>query len=182
LSYNLTILSNHFMHPYTPHLLADLEKAKENKPDKPNLRVLYPDHPAMDYEGLEYIAEWELGPMKPLKDWLGIEKEIFPPAEQLEDEDLEKVIDSFLELLQHFNHDVILPDQMPFSQIYTLLVDYLDEETQNISEGSMVMDFCSGTPEGCQLGEFCSCKDLNFDDFKINNSNDSPEDYKELPF
>jgi len=164
------------MHPYIPHLLEDLEKAKENKPDKPNLRVLYPDHPAMDYEGLEYIAEWEMGPTKLLKVWLGIEKEIFPPAEQLEEEDLYKVVDSFLELLQHFNHDVILPNEMPVSQVYSLLVEYLDEETPNISEGSLVMSFCSSTPQDCKLGEYCSCKDYIDDDFI-----DAQKEDKELP-
>ena len=126
------------MHPYLPHLLADLETAKANKPAKPNYRLLYPDHPAFEY-GLDYIAEWELGKNKPLKGWLGIEPENFPPKDQFEESDLEAVVEKFLDLLLHFNVSVMLPDEMPYAMVYDLLVGYLEEEIHIVSEGSLVM-------------------------------------------
>lgn len=164
------------MHPYLPYLLDDLTQAKTNKPDRPNYRLLYPDHPAFEY-GLDYIVEWEMGLTKQLKDWVVLEKEIFPPPEHLTEDEMRLVITSFIKLLNHFNVDVALPEKIPVPDVYQLLINTLDHEIQIVSEATMTIDFCSGNAEGCELGSFCSCKDIDFESMDIPEKNND-----ELPF
>jgi hypothetical protein len=100
------------MEKYVAQLLEELEKLKANKPDKPNVHVLYPDHPALDY-GLDYIAEWECAPMIPMAELMGFALENLPVVEKLTEIQATAINEKILEVWQEFNFYADFPNGLP---------------------------------------------------------------------
>jgi len=158
--------NNLFMQNYLTQFLHDLKGAQNNKPVKPNYKVLYPDHPANDpeYEGhLDYIMEWEMGPQYDADDLFGISVDAFPPAERLTESQQQSLVEAILELWQAFNIVADYPDEVPVTALYNALVNrWKGEPFQYISEGTLHLEFCHYEPEECPWGlEYCTCKELH---------------------
>jgi len=147
------------MEKYIQQLLQDIENAKLNKPDKPDVALLYPDHPALEY-GLDHIAEWESAPFQPMEKLMGIETDWFPPEEKLTDDMISQLYKKFLELWEVFNFYPDFPDKLPERIRYSFLVKELKEEVQYISEGMMHIGFCHYDPDDCPFDKaYCHCTD-----------------------
>jgi hypothetical protein len=165
------------MQKYVDQLIEDLEKAKGNKPDKPNVNILYPDHPALDY-GLDYIAEWECTPRIPMAELTGLDQDNFPPADKLTETQMEAICDKILQVWQEFNLYADFPEGLPAITKYQLLRKRWGEDVQYISEGNCHLEFCEYDHQNCPFGiDYCQCKDL--DHFDMDNM--TPQDEKELP-
>ena len=148
------------MEKYVRQLLTDLQEAKSRKPEKPNVRVLYPDHPAIEF-GLDYIAEWEMNPYIPIPELLGIQTIEFPNVEKLTKIQIEELVDGILELWQEFNMYADFPNKLPVDIKYKVLLSYWNESVQYISKGILHISFCNCIPEECPFGiSYCTCKDL----------------------
>ncbi len=144
------------MENYLKQLIADMRHAAKNLPQKP-----YYDIPP-EAEGIEYVIEWENAIEKPMHDWIGLTKDLFPPPEKLSEKELAMMVDEILKLWQAYNFYADLPENLPAGIVYKVLVDYFDKPVAWISEGNMHIEFCSYDPENCPWPiEFCMCKDLH---------------------
>jgi hypothetical protein len=164
------------MQKYVEQLVADLDAAKANRPEKPNVRVLYPDHPALDY-GLDYIAEWECAPQIPMNDLFGIDAVVFPDAERLTDAQVEQLVDAILSLWGYYNFAADVYDDVPIHLVYKALVNkWKNKPVQYVSEGVSHLEFCDYEPERCPWGmEYCRCKDFEDDDMDMEKYKMTPE-------
>ena len=163
------------MQKYINQLVADLKAAKNNIPEKPNVRVLYPDHPALDY-GLDYIAEWECAPEGSMNNLFGINAVVFPDAAKLSAEQMEELSYTILELWAAFNFAAEFPDEVPVHLVYTELVKkWRESSVQYTSSGTWHLEFCHYEPSECPWGmEYCTCKEFADDDMDM-------EKYKMIP-
>ena len=81
------------------------------------------------------------------------------------------VIAAFKKMMASWNLDIYLPDKLPVSIAYSIVVDTLNQKTAIVDVGFVSFDYCSGSPEGCVFKEYCPCLDISIDF--------SPEDPKE---
>jgi len=149
------------MQKYVDQLIQRMKEAESQAVDPIDPRLLYPDHPSMEYEGLEYIAKIERDEPTAGEEMFGIAKDEFPSVERLTDTQLESLYNGICELLNSINNKIILPDEMPWELKYPLAVSLWDEGFMNLrgSPGFWNFDFCTGEPEGCAMEEYCPCKD-----------------------
>lgn len=92
---------------------------------------------------------------------LDIDAGQFPPAEQLNDEQLGKVVDGFQALLLSWNLCAEFPENLPLVKRYQLLIATLDKEAVVMNYGMVHLEFCEYDPETCPFGtEFCSCENF----------------------
>jgi hypothetical protein len=163
------------MEKYVNQLLGDLESAKGNRPPKPNVRVLYPDHPALDY-GLDYIAEWECSPQIPMNELFGLDAEIFPDASRLNTTQIEQLVEAILDLWAFYNFGTYIPDGTPMDLVYKALIDkWKNDPISYVSEGTVTLEFCGYEPDLCPWGmEHCTCKEFD-DDFDMDKYKMTPE-------
>lgn len=139
---------------YVHQLIEDLEAAKSNVPEVP--KWLYEE----PMPGLWYIAEWENAPSKPLSEWFGISKNMFPPISQLSNEDIEHLAFAMSDLWVTFNFIPVLPEKLPARYVYKVLADNWDMDAQYISEGSCWIELCSYDPANCPFPiEYCELRE-----------------------
>jgi hypothetical protein len=117
---------------------------------------------------------------EPLGEILGFEEIQFPPIEKLNDNQMQRISEAFVECLFSWNITAEIPEEAPISLRYSLLVSTLKKQVYIQNSGFIHLEFCQYDVETCPFGnEFCQCKDfdIDFDDM------DSFE-YKdgELPF
>ncbi len=172
------------MEKYINQLLDDLAKAAEKPLQCPDYSKIYPNHPANDYKGLEYIIAWEMAPQEPLSKLFDIDATAFPPPEQLTEAQAEKLIEAILHLWEVNNVYPILPERLPSSFIvYKELVRcWAEQGIAIMPEGSTEIRFCHYIAEECPWGmEYCTCKDEDWynDDIDTYIKDDDPD---ALPF
>lgn len=143
------------MHPYIPHLLADIRAAHRNRqPDSDEVR------PSMSIEEvLEEAERWAIGPepQHTFGYYCGLEARDFPPPEQLSRQDLEWVCNGFREMLLSWGADVSLPETLPLSLEYQFTVGTQNERFELVSYGRITFDVCTGYAPDCALKEYCPC-------------------------
>jgi len=89
--------------------------------------------------------------------YCGLKRASFPPTDQLSEGELAQVNSAFVAMMKSWNLEVEFPDDLPQARRYDLLMDILVRPVMIFKHGYFCFDFCTGKPEGCQLGEFCSC-------------------------
>lgn len=149
------------MEKYIQQLLEDIEVAHYNLPDTPDIGILYPDHPALEY-GLDHIAEWKCAPYQPFEKLLGLTADQFPPIEKLRHDEIELLVEKLLQLWAAFNFHADFPNDLPNYLKYQLMINKLSEEVQYVSSGTIHFEFCDYDPQHCPYGiEYCQCKQLD---------------------
>ena len=140
------------MHPYIPHLLADIAAAHRSE----ELAELQkPQTFEEEMEEVErYVSE---DPEHTLSYYCGLKKEDFPPAEQLSVSDMKAVIKAFDAMLSTWNLSIDIPKKLPAAFAYTLMVDTLNKKTMITNYGFVSFDFCTGYAPECELKEYCPC-------------------------
>ncbi len=150
------------MKKYITQLLADLKSAEKNIPPTPNYKVLYPDHPAHDYD-LEHIVAWECTPFQTMSELFGIESDAFPPEDKLTDRQVSCLTKGIRSLWLAFGSDVAVPKGTPRRRLYNILIDaWRNEPMQYIPNdgGFSTFEFCNANPETCKWGEYCGCIEM----------------------
>ena len=155
------------MHPYLIHLLEDIEHAKrtghkEYDPFGNSIESAESDYKYSDSDSLEehfkeverYVSE---DPPATFGEICGLKVSDFPPAEQLTEEDMQIIINAFKKMSATWNHNFSFPETLPTQIFYKIMVDTLDEKTWIVNSGTVSFDYCSGNPDGCKFGEYCSC-------------------------
>jgi hypothetical protein len=139
------------MHPYIPHLLSDIQSAYHFTTP---IQI-----PLTFEEEMEEVEKWAEGRDIPNKLSIacGLSPELFPPPEQLTEEDMRIVIQAMEEMLESWHRKVYLPDNVPIPMAYNLIIGLLEEEAWYMPAGYLCHDFCSGYAPECQLKEYCPC-------------------------
>ncbi|MEB2774397.1 hypothetical protein SYJ56_03715 [Algoriphagus sp. D3-2-R+10] len=96
-------------------------------------------------------------PMPGFSRYCGLKRESFPPKEKLSESQLAKVATAFIAMMKSWNLEVSFPDDLPQQRRYDLLMGILVRPVMIFKHGFYCFDFCTGNPDGCQLGEYCSC-------------------------
>ena len=148
------------MQKYVDQLLCRMKDAANDSSLPVDPKILYPGHPSMGYQGMEYIAEWEMGQMSPAEELFNISKIEFPPVNKLNPTQIEVLIDGILTMIKSINNHIDLPDEMPEDRKYELIVGLWEEGFQPISTGTQNIDFCTGHSPDCELKEYCQCREI----------------------
>ncbi|HEY8659090.1 MAG TPA: hypothetical protein VIL78_08640 [Hanamia sp.] len=162
------------MHPYIPHLLADIAAARRTKiPEEKTL-------PRTFEEEMEEIEHWATGEsaVHTFGYYCGLKSENFPPAEQLTEEAMILIRKAFEQMIFTWNHGIDLPENLPVSFAYKMIVDSLNMKTSIVNSGSMHFDFCSGYAPGCIFKEYCPCLEIWNHPIEIDGSKDDDD----IPF
>lgn len=147
------------MEAYITHLLSDILEAK--RPEQPSLTYVYPE---MIEDYAEEVDRWpESDPVYTFGYYCGLSPEQFPPAHLLSSLQMEKLCDAFSRMMFTWNLDTDIPDDVPVSKRYELLVSTLNIKT-DINSSLTTFELCSDDPPSCPMGEYCTCKDFLGDD------------------
>lgn len=140
------------MHPYIPHLLADIGAAHRTEIPEEKFPQTMEDH-------FEEIDKWVSGeePEHTFGYYCGLNSENFPPPEQLNDEEMILIRKAFEKMMFTWNQGISLPEKLPVAFAYKMIVDSLDMKTSMVNSGQMSFDFCSGYAPDCAFKEFCPC-------------------------
>lgn len=156
------------MHPYIKHLLSDIKGA-----EKPDEDPIEEQLPKSFEEEMEEIERWVSSEGEtPLSRLTNLNKEDFPPPEQLTEKDMEAVLGAYDNMLATWNISVDYPEVMPTIDRYKFLrKTILKDKVTPMSFGFVHLDYCTGNPEGCEWGKYCSCLDyyneLTDEDLKL---------------
>jgi hypothetical protein len=141
------------VHPYIPHLLSDIKAAHRLE------QAAETSFSQSFEEEMEEIERYISGDgEQPLSYFTGLKKETFPPAELLNEKDMEAVLNSFDEMLETWNIIIDYPEAMPVKERYCFLIWHvLENEVTPVSFGNVHFDFCTGYAPDCAWGQYCSC-------------------------
>lgn len=141
------------MHPYLPHLLADITAAHRIDNAQPTQ-----ESQTIEDE-LEEIERWVAGREHEhtFGYYCGLTTEGFPPPEQFSQKELQQVCRAIDELLFSWNATIDLPKKMPLPIKYKFMVNTLNEPFTPVSSGFIGFDFCTGYAPDCALKEYCPC-------------------------
>ncbi len=158
------------MHPYLPHLLADIAAATrpEEAQRAPLLAAGFDPDDSLEahFQDIDRLVRGDFdGPYQPtLGQYVGLHAEDFPPADQLSDEDMSAAAEAFHRMLESWNHSAAVPDGVPPTLEYGLLVELLAEPTFIHRAGIKCFDWCAGVPHGCRLAQYCPCIKIREED------------------
>ena len=140
------------MQRYLKQLIEEMHEAAKNTPAKP-----YYEH---DWgPELDYVIEWENNPSKPMGEWFGLSLEQFPPVDKLNSLQIEEMNTAFAELWAAYNFYAEFPEKTPAKLRYELYRKHINEGIVWASQGSSIIDFCTGNCEDCDVKEYCEIKD-----------------------
>lgn len=110
----------------------------------------------------DYMMELEEMPDQPMSHWFGLNKELFPAPELLNEEETELMATELEELWEAYSFIPDFPEGLPAKLRYELMWKYLDQPCHHWPGGwEYHFEFCEYEPETCPFGhEFCHCKDL----------------------
>lgn len=146
------------MENYIHQLLEDLEKQYNMEPTSPDYRLLYPRYSDLPDE-IAYIAEWEMARPTPVEELFNIPAHRFPPAEKLNQEQMERIITGILDLWEAWRITTSIPAGVPIEITYKFLIQFWKEESITfVSEGHIHMDLCDYDIFNCPWSkEYCEC-------------------------
>jgi len=144
------------MHPYIPHLLADITAAHRTE-----ILEITEREPTIE-EHFEEIEKWLEGEelQHTFGYYCGLDSAIFPPADQLTNKEMILVRKAFEKMMYTWNHGIDLPESLPAAFAYKLIVDCLNRKTEIVNSGCMSFDFCTGYAPDCELKEYCPCLEI----------------------
>jgi len=148
------------MQKYVSQFVEKINNVSKNIPTPISPTILYPNHPAMEYKGLAYIAEFEMGHNIPAEELFGIAKIEYPPSQKLSENQMKAILIATEKMFIAINNQIDFPKKMSIERKYKLLFDLWDEGFQPLSEGIFHIDFCNGYAPECSLKEFCYCTDV----------------------
>lgn len=89
-----------------------------------------------------HLLEIDLGEEKPLCERLGVSKGVFPPVENLEDEEVEILVQKIQELWEAYHYIADLPPGISSREAYQALLHVWEEPVMMFATGRWHFDFC----------------------------------------
>ncbi len=140
------------MHPYLPHLLADIIAAHQRKDSNPEQTSTSLDEHFREID--RYISG---DSEQTLRYYCGLDPADFPPVGEFSEEEIKQLCHAFEEMLDSWNVSVDWPENLPWDKRYGMTVALLNREFTPMNFGMVVFDFCTGYAPECELGEYCKC-------------------------
>ena len=142
------------MKEYLDQLLADIARATGHV-----------EWPYTDYQDNElfWISEAEeerTAPRRSLEEWTGIRKAQLPPHDQLDDDQVAKLLEALKKLLDAHNWSFVLQIAVPDRIQYECIRDNFDQTAIVKTCHMGFFELCRpGTPHrSCALGLYCHCR------------------------
>ena len=147
------------MQPYLDGLLADLLARHGQFPPEPNVRALAPDpnFPEFMADSINYL----FGPQYAMSDLFDLSAEAFPPPEKLTEAQASSLAQGILALWRSLNLLVDLPQGLPWTLAYPVLLRlWREESVPVVREGFVTLECCEYEPDHCPWpASYCMCKD-----------------------
>lgn len=144
------------MKAYVNYLLEDIQAAFRPEDFFVKRKKAPPlDELEAKLEEVDNFLNYDQSPV--LGKYCGIDRNDFPHADKLEEEDLKLLVSALVKMFESWNILVDLPENLPAEFGYRLVVDLLDRPMPIMQHGFFGMDFCTGNPEGCEFKEYCPC-------------------------
>lgn len=146
------------MERYLEQLIEDLHAARKNAP------VNVPQSQLDDQQILEELREIdriiEQEHEKPMHLIFGIDPSLFPPYENLNEEQAANLAEEIIELFLHFNIDPVYPENYPKEKLYPLLIQKLNEPFLYFPMGMTHLELCNFESSKCPFENgYCNCKE-----------------------
>jgi hypothetical protein len=141
------------MQNYIGQLLIDIAYATNN--------VSWP-FAEMELSLHEWISDDEedkTAPVRNLEEWTGISKEMLPPQEMLNDEQVPVLLDALKKMLEAYNCLFVLQIQVPERIQYAVIHDNFNQQAKVKRWHTGFFILCKADTEHkkCALGEYCHC-------------------------
>ncbi len=150
------------MQSYINHLIEDIANAHRAEQSYTAPAVEKDESMEAHFAEIERWIEHE--PTHTFSYYCGLQKEQFPPAEKLTEEQMQQINKAFGQLLFTWNLDTAIPENVPTALTYTLLVSVLDEKMEPVTSGILTFEFCNYDSASCPFGHYCTCKDFEDDE------------------
>lgn len=147
------------MHPYTKHLLEDIQNAFRPKDFFKN-KKLTSDEIGDHFSNIERWLNQDQEPT--FGSYCGLKSGDFPPFDFYSSQELKTVVKLFEKMMYSWNLSMDVPKNLPPDRKYKLMIATLDEPTLIVEDGFVGFDYCTGDPEGCELMEYCPCLKSEF--------------------
>lgn len=149
------------MQRYIEQLIEDLRNATLLAPADPYDDENLDDDEALEKE-LEEVEHFTSGPLEILSDILGIQKNLLPHPNRLQEKDVEKIIPEMIALMHAYNFHPEYPEQVPAGMLYAAIYNIWDDEFVRMSFGTVHIEFCDYNEENCPFPGFCHlCEESN---------------------
>jgi hypothetical protein len=156
------------MEAYIKQLLDDIQAAHRQEEESAETEAMpwETEEDRFMREMEERFAEVERfiheDPPHSLSYYCGLRLEQFPPAGQLEEEQVRAIIEGFVNMLRSWHIDTDIPDELPLRKAYTLLISLLNEHFWIDKWGTNTWSFCECEPSSCAYGAYCVCKEFEW--------------------
>ena len=88
---------------------------------------------------------------------IGLDLSQFPPAERLDDQQLEALTMALRPLMSAFGRHYGGPNDYPPRLLYPVLLESLRRPGGPMAGSLLAFDGCTGNPVGCRWGRWCTC-------------------------
>lgn len=141
------------MQNYIDQLLADIAYATEN------VSLPFIDTELHLHDWITNEEEEKTAPVRDLEEWTGISKEMLPPGEMLNDEQVINTVTALKKMLDAFNWSFVLQTEVPGRIQYACIRGNFKQQVKVKRWHMGFFELCrSGTElKKCALGEFCQC-------------------------
>jgi hypothetical protein len=141
------------MQKYIDQLLTDIAYSTEN--------VSWPftEKELHLHDWISDDDENKIALVRDLEEWTGIRKEMFPPHEMLNDEQVNSLLAALNKMLDAYNWSFVLQTKVPERIQYAVIRENFDQPAKVKRWHMGFFEMCKpGTEHGkCALGEYCQC-------------------------
>jgi hypothetical protein len=145
---------------YFDQLVDDIREAAKRKPegDQRMPDAIVPNKWREQYPGADYMIA------RPLAHWFGLTKDMFPPADYWDADQLQFMVQILTQLYRHFNFEPMLFDDysdnpLPHKMAYETLVKGLDIAETYYKDNLQPVYFCEDNVDTCPFGyDYCHCE------------------------
>lgn len=111
------------------------------------------------YDWISEEEENKTAPVRNLQEWTGIYKEMLPPAERLNDQQVHFVLEALKKMLDAYNWSFVLLMEVPERIQYATIRANFNQEARvkRWHMGFFAVCRPGNTPTTCTLGEYCAC-------------------------
>ena len=139
------------MQRYINQLIQDLQAAKKNVPQDPQLGT---EESYEEFEAKMFAIE--TAPNVSSKQLYGVSFEELPPKERLTEDQMQQLYDALVDTMEAFNCSIDFPEGVPLHLRYEMLRDTFAEPVQHMPGFTHHYDFCSGWCPDCKLIDYCN--------------------------
>lgn len=140
------------MERYIRQLIEELNHVAGNPPERPHIE------PPPHLEDDPFVAELALVPFRPIEEWTGINREMFPRMIDLDADQCLLLNEAILKVYESLNLSLDdMPEDIPPEILYDVLTSNWDYPVQYLYSSGMDVELCTGNPNTCSWSPFCSC-------------------------